>query len=164
MRSGAMQGSARDLPPAVGPEGAVSGGEPAPGRSPASRRGADDALNMRFRGGPEAPSLARRALARLRGDLDPPLMETMRLLVTELIGNSVRHTPSDSVGLKVLVGRSAVLVEVSDSGPGFEYRPRRRGDAEESGWGLFLVERLAHRWGVGREGRATRVWFELLRG
>ena len=133
-----MRGSARDWTPVVDSGGAVSGGERAPGPSPASPRGADDALNMRFRGDPEAPSLARRALA--------------------------RHTPSDSVGLKVLVGRSAVLVEVTDSGPGFEHRPRRRGDAEESGWGLFLVERLAHRWGVGREGRATRVWFELLRG
>ena len=36
-------------------------------------------------------------------------------------------------------------------------------DEEESGWGLFLVERLAHRWGVGRDGPATRVWFELRR-
>jgi hypothetical protein len=68
------------------------------------------------------------------------------------------------VGVKVAVGRSAVLVEVSDSGPGFQHRPRRRTDAAESGWGLFLVERLAHRWGIGREGPATRVWFELLRG
>ena len=90
-------------------------------------------------------------------------METMRLLVTELVANSVRHTGSDRVRLKVLVGRSAVLVEVSDSGPGFDYRPRRRTDADESGWGLFLVERLAHRWGVGRDGPSTRVWFELRR-
>jgi hypothetical protein len=28
---------------------------------------------------------------------------------------------------------------------------------------LFLVERLAHRWGVNRAPEATRVWFELQR-
>jgi anti-sigma regulatory factor (Ser/Thr protein kinase) len=123
-----------------------------------------ETIDLRFRGGPEAATLARRALTKLRGDIDPPLMETMRLLVTELVANSVRHTGSENIGLKVLVGKSAVLVEVRDSGPGFQHRPRRRGEVTESGWGLFLVERLAHRWGVGRDGPATRVWFELLRG
>jgi anti-sigma regulatory factor (Ser/Thr protein kinase) len=123
----------------------------------------ENTIDLKFRGGPEAAALARRSLTKLRGDIDSPLMETMRLLVTELVANSVRHTGSDSVRLKVLVGRSAVLVEVSDSGPGFKYRSRRRTDAEESGWGLFLVERLANRWGVGRDGPSTRVWFELRR-
>lgn len=123
-----------------------------------------ETIDLRFRGGPEAATLARRALSKLRGDIDPPLMETMRLLVTELVANSVRHTGSENIGLKVLVGKSAVVVEVSDSGPGFQHRPRRRTELSESGWGLFLVERLAHRWGVGRDGPATRVWFELLRG
>jgi anti-sigma regulatory factor (Ser/Thr protein kinase) len=124
----------------------------------------DDSIALQFKGGPEAATMARRALGKLRGDLDPPLMETMRLLVTELVANAVRHTGTENVGLKVAVGRSAVLVEVSDSGPGFQHRPRRRSANDESGWGLFLVERLAHRWGVGRDGPATRVWFELLRG
>jgi anti-sigma regulatory factor (Ser/Thr protein kinase) len=142
----------------------TDGRAPAGAEPPAPPKAATDTINLRFRGGPEAATLARRALGKLRGDIDPPLMETMRLLVTELIANSVRHTGSDSVGLKVLVGRNAVLVEVSDSGPGFQHRPRRRGDAVESGWGLFMVERLAHRWGIGRDGPATRVWFELLRG
>src|SRR5215211_8319555 len=128
------------------------------------RPSAADTIDVRLSGGPEAPSRARRALARLRGDLDPPLMETMRLLVTELVSNSVKHASAESVSLRVLVGRQAVLVEVVDHGPGFEHRPRRRTDARDSGWGLFLVERLANRWGVGREGRGTRVWFELRRG
>ena|SRR5215211_1197077 len=140
--------------------------EPAVTGIPESReRGsAPDTIDVRLSGGPEAPSRARRALQRLRGDLDPPLMETMRLLVTELVSNSVKHASAEAVSLRVLVGRQAVLVEVRDHGPGFEPRPRRRTDARDSGWGLFLVERLANRWGVGREGRGTRVWFELRRG
>ena len=120
-------------------------------------------IDVRLQGGPEAAALARRAIARLREDIDEPLMETMRLLVTELVSNSVKHASSDTVGLKVAVARSAVVVEVTDQGPGFRPRPRPGDSANPSGWGLFLVERLAHRWGVGREGSATRVWFELRR-
>jgi anti-sigma regulatory factor (Ser/Thr protein kinase) len=128
------------------------------------RSAVKDTIDLRLNGGPEAPSKARRALGKLRGDLDPPLMETMRLLVTELISNSVKHAKAEAVSLRVLVGRQSVLVEVTDHGPGFQHRPRRRSDARDSGWGLFLVERLAHRWGVGNDGPATRVWFELRRG
>ena len=79
-------------------------------------------------------------------------METLRLLVTELVSNSVRHARAETVVLKVLVGRTAVLTEVTDEGPGLRPgRDRRARDATSSGWGLFLVERLAHRWGVNQE-------------
>ena len=122
----------------------------------------DDGISIRLSGGPEAAARARRELSKLRGDLDPPLMETLRLLVTELVSNSVRHANSQTVVLKVLVGRSVVLTEVSDEGPGFDPAAEPRPDSE-SGWGLFLVERLAHRWGVTRGPEATRVWFELQR-
>jgi anti-sigma regulatory factor (Ser/Thr protein kinase) len=118
---------------------------------------------MRLNGGPEAAGAARGALHRLEGDLEPPVLETMRLLVTELIANSVNHTDALTVGLTILVGSASVLVEVTDEGPGFTPRGRVAGQAETSGWGLFLVERLADRWGVGRQGPTTRVWFELRR-
>jgi len=133
------------------------------GRGQGSERVTHDSVDLRLNGSAEAPSVARRALSRLRGDIDPPVMETMRLLVTELVSNSVKHSRSESVRLKVAVGRSGVLVEVTDQGPGFQHEPRGSHEARESGWGLFLVERLAHRWGVGREGGGTRVWFELRR-
>jgi signal transduction histidine kinase len=118
---------------------------------------------MRLRGNTDAPAQARRALGQLRADLDAPLMETLRLLVTELVSNSVRHAGAQAVTLKVAVGRTAVLTEVTDDGPGFD--PDRTGAprADSTGWGLFLVERLAQRWGVAKEGRSTRVWFELQR-
>ena len=124
---------------------------------------ADDAVSLSLDGGPEAAAHARRALTRLRGDLEPPVMETMRLLVTELIANSVKHAGSDAVALKVAVGRGAVLVEVRDEGPGFVPTGRSAGQDDASGWGLYLVDRLADRWGVAREESATRVWFELKR-
>ncbi len=127
-------------------------------------RSVDDGISLRLNGGPEAGAHARRALSRLRSDVDPPLMETLRLLVTELVSNSVRHAQSDTVVLRVVVGRAAVLTEVTDEGPGFDPAQTGPSGSKDSGWGLFLVERLSHRWGVAQDGDATRVWFELLRG
>jgi anti-sigma regulatory factor (Ser/Thr protein kinase) len=118
---------------------------------------------VRLPGNPDAGATARRALSKLRGDLDPPLMETLRLLVTELVTNSVKHTGADSVVLKVLVGRGAVWTEVTDLGPGFDPPAAGAAEKDRTGWGLFLVERLAERWGVSRDGDGTKVWFELRR-
>ena len=91
-------------------------------------------------------------------------METLRLLVTELVTNSVRHTAADSVTLRVAVGKAAVLTEVADTGPGFDPEKcvQHAGD-HNTGWGLFLVERLASSWGVKHDGPSKRVWFELRR-
>jgi len=131
-----------------------------------TRRGVEDGLSLRLPGDTDAAAKARRALAKLRGDLDPPLMETLRLLVTELVTNSVKHTSADTVVLKVLVGKGAVWTEVTDEGPGFDPSKTgaRRSREDHTGWGLFLVERLAERWGVNQEGNSTKVWFELRRG
>jgi anti-sigma regulatory factor (Ser/Thr protein kinase) len=118
---------------------------------------------MRIAGGPEAAARARRAIAGLRADLDPSLLETLRLLVTELVANSVRHADADAVTLKVVVSPRAVLTEVTDPGPGFDPASTGTPREDHSGWGLFLVERLAKRWGVTTAGQATRVWFELPR-
>jgi anti-sigma regulatory factor (Ser/Thr protein kinase) len=92
-------------------------------------------------------------------------METLRLLVTELVANSVRHAAGRAVELKVIVTKGAVLTEVGDAGPGFApaTEARRSAQEEDRGWGLFLVRRLADRWGVRREDNRTSVWFELRR-
>jgi anti-sigma regulatory factor (Ser/Thr protein kinase) len=124
---------------------------------------ADNTVSLSLDGGPEAAAHARRALSRLRDDLEPPVVETMSLLVTELIANSVKHAGADAVALKVVVGSGAVLVEVRDEGPGFEPTSRTADQDDASGWGLYLVDRLADRWGVAVEESATRVWFELKR-
>ena len=104
-------------------------------------------------------------VGRLPDDFDEPTMETMRLLVTELVANSVRHAETTSVSVKAVITGKSVWLEVSDEGPGFEVEgAMQRGiQNTESGWGLFLVERLANRWGVRHDGDATHVWFELRR-
>jgi anti-sigma regulatory factor (Ser/Thr protein kinase) len=123
----------------------------------------EDGLKLRLDRGPSAAAKARRALARLRGDLDAPLMETLRLLVTELVTNSVKYARADTVLLTVVVGNSAVLTEVIDAGPGFDPAKTGSPSDDHTGWGLFLVERMAERWGVHKNGGGTKVWFELRR-
>ncbi len=135
---------------------------PQPGRS-AGAGAIEDAIKLNLEGGPEAAARARRGLARLRGELDSPTLESLRLLVTELVSNAVRHAGVPTVDLLVLVTEPAVRVEVLDQGPGFEPERRRRDPDPEGGWGLFLVERMADRWGVSCESRGTRVWFEIRR-
>ena len=120
---------------------------------------------MRLPGAPNAASHARMALDRLAPDLDPREFETLRLLVTELVTNSVRHAQTETVAVNAVVTGAGVWLEVADDGPGFDPL-EERGRAEESleaGWGLMLVDRLADHWGVGNDQDATRVWFELLR-
>jgi anti-sigma regulatory factor (Ser/Thr protein kinase) len=115
-------------------------------------------------GGPHAPGQARRALDGLTETLTPDLQEKARLLVSELVTNSVRHAdagPAETIGLTVAVSSSDVRVEVIDPGPGF-VPPEQPGDRPVGGGGLGLrlVELIASRWGV-EPGHSTRVWFEL---
>ncbi len=111
----------------------------------------------------QAPAAARRSLERLHGQLDPAGLETMRLLVSELVTNSVRHARLEDGGwisVSVEENRRALRVAVTDPGIGFDERPGPPQPGDPSGWGLHLVEQLADRWGVSRDGQ-TMVWFEI---
>jgi anti-sigma regulatory factor (Ser/Thr protein kinase) len=121
------------------------------------------ALNRRLRGGPRAPSAARAALDGLgERSLDPGAAHQARLLVSELITNSVRHagaTAADSIGVDAELTPDALRVQVADHGPGFTPAPVLPAPEQTFGRGLFLVDHLADRWGTDDHGR--RIWFEL---
>ncbi len=110
----------------------------------------------------QAPAAARRSLDRLHGQLDPEGLETMRLLVSELVTNSVRHARIEDglINVSVQENPRALRVAVTDPGVGFDKRPGRPQPGDHAGWGLHLVEQLADRWGVSRDGE-TMVWFEI---
>jgi anti-sigma regulatory factor (Ser/Thr protein kinase) len=107
----------------------------------------------------EAPHLARRALDDLAGPLDPAVLPDVRLLVSELISNSVKYGGEGPVRLEVQATAESVRAEIIDQGVGFT--PKRRNDDLEKvgGWGLHLTEQLTSRWGT-YEG-STHVWFEI---
>lgn len=110
---------------------------------------------------PESIPKARHALERLVDAVEQPTLDNLRLLVSEVVTNSVRHGTSDgAIELRITINPYRVRVEVEDHGPGFN--PTLADDPIErsSGWGLLLVDRLAARWGVVSS-RTTTVWFEL---
>jgi anti-sigma regulatory factor (Ser/Thr protein kinase) len=120
-------------------------------------------IEVELEAGPEAAAYARGALMVLEPRIDPRVMEDVRLLVSELVTNSVRHSGApdgEAVLLGVGLDSGKVHVDVADAGSGFDPQPRTPGQSKAGGWGLFLVEKLADRWGVSRNGR-TRVWFEI---
>jgi anti-sigma regulatory factor (Ser/Thr protein kinase) len=119
-------------------------------------------LHLHLKPGPQAAGAGRHALDRLEGSLDHAQLMELRLLITELLTNSVRHGQSrDWITLDVEIYANAVRAVVTDYGKGFEPAATPQPHADRpGGWGLCLVDRLADRWGVERD-RGTAVWFEM---
>ena len=105
---------------------------------------------------PSVPESARRARHAIANEgLDADLEHTVSLLVTEIVGNSIRHAGGGEIRVGATLAPGYARVEVLDTGPGFD-----PDDGPKDGLGLRLVEKLATRWGVER-GRGTLVWFEV---
>ena len=89
-----------------------------------------------------------------RGDLG--------LVMTEVVANAVRHGMAGGpLWLAATPKAEFLCVQVTDEGPGLVPTPGAMASDENGGFGLFIVERLTRRWGVTREDRRTRVWFEF---
>jgi anti-sigma regulatory factor (Ser/Thr protein kinase) len=132
------------------------GGSPGPARF-------GPRIELELDAGPSAASEARAAVGALDGRADPDVLDDVRLLLSEIVTNAVRHSGSPSgarIGLAVSVAGGAVRAEVTDAGRGFRPAPRSAPWTEAGGWGLHLVDNLASRWGVDR-GAPVRVWFEI---
>jgi signal transduction histidine kinase len=109
---------------------------------------------------PRAPATARRMVDELDGVVGPRAAEQVRLLLSEVVTNAVRHGDGDTIRVLLdAVEGGELRCEVMDEGHGFVPKARDKPATAEGGWGLHLVETLSRRWGV-REG-STHVWFEL---
>jgi anti-sigma regulatory factor (Ser/Thr protein kinase) len=119
-------------------------------------------MSFELAGGPYAVTAARLALADLEAHVDASVAFDVRLLVSELVTNSVQHAQvaaEDSIVLQVAISDENVRVTVRDDGPGFEPPSSPPPEDADAGWGLFLVGQLADEWGVNDEDKG--VWFEI---
>jgi anti-sigma regulatory factor (Ser/Thr protein kinase) len=112
----------------------------------------------------EAPSVARAAIAGFSEDreLGETTLAVLTLLVSEVVTNAVIHPEIDDPGdihLRARIAGDVIRVEVTDGGDGFEPQPRDP-NRSDRGFGLYLVEKQAERWGV-ESVDGTTVWFEL---
>jgi anti-sigma regulatory factor (Ser/Thr protein kinase) len=107
---------------------------------------------------------ARGALEDLTGLASQESLEDARLLVSELVTNSIRHgrlSIDQDIQLRADVEGDTLHVEVCDPGGAFEVQSSLAGmHVEGAGWGLFLVRLLSQRWGVSADG-STLVWFDI---
>lgn len=119
---------------------------------------------IRVPGGPQAPSQVRSAIEReLGGELDGEQLASLRLLASEVVTNSVLHGPvgpDQWITASVALRDDHVRFEVRDAGGTSAPEPRAPNYDEGGGFGLFLVDKLAARWGVERSSDVC-VWFEL---
>lgn len=112
---------------------------------------------------PESAAVARRLVQIVilrRWGLTPKLTEDAVLLVSELVGNAVRHTGARAFGLRMRHRRGWIRVEVRDPSRALPcLMPVQETDI--SGRGLFLVDKLADRWGVDLLSHGKTTWFEM---
>ncbi|MDX6721983.1 MAG: serine/threonine-protein kinase RsbW [Solirubrobacteraceae bacterium] len=102
-----------------------------------------------------------RVIALAEPFIDPERIGDLRLVISEVVTNAVRHGGEGDMLLAVTPKQEFLCVQVTDTGDGFAPRPRACAPDEDGGFGLFLIERLTRRWGLTRENSNTRVWFEF---
>jgi anti-anti-sigma factor len=121
-------------------------------------------LDVQYPAEPSTVPTARKAFAEAFADLPDDLLENGKIVLSELVTNAVRHGADPDDGWVHLVVHHVPMgmrIEVTDSGESTSEPVLRSGtEARTSGWGLFLVARLAERWGVERD-QTTTVWCEL---
>jgi len=109
----------------------------------------------------QAARTAREAVTFVTEEIPEATAQTARLLVTELVSNSVRHGPQGAratVELAIEVGRNVLRVEVADRS---STPARAKTPSHEGGYGLALVDAKASRWGTEQRDSLNVTWLEL---
>jgi len=121
-------------------------------------------IDLRLAPEPGVVTAARHTLDLLADLIPPEKVEGVRLVVSELVTNSILHaglSPNDQISLTVRVSAGSVRGRVCDSGPGFEVPSEPRPQPGlRGGWGLPIVSTISDRWGV-EQNSCTCVWFEI---
>ena len=116
-----------------------------------------------LRATPAAPSKARETVRELLVAWGyPELCDTAMLLTSELVTNAVRHAGTRVHLLVQRLPAGGIRLAVSDAAPGDWPQVNKPGVDQESGRGMWLVDKLSNSWGTTRGRSGKTVWFELL--
>jgi anti-sigma regulatory factor (Ser/Thr protein kinase) len=109
-----------------------------------------------------------RLAAALADAVTPTLLADVVSVAAELVGNAVRHAEPLPGGvvrlawrLRTVESKQVIEVRVTDGGAQQLPRPRTAGAEDPDGRGLTIVDALAVRGGVERDGLGQSVWAEL---
>jgi anti-sigma regulatory factor (Ser/Thr protein kinase) len=111
-----------------------------------------------------APRLARTFAAETlaRWSIGVEDVETVRLVVSELVTNAVRHAPtSQRISLELSCHDDVLRVTVSDDSAAPPERGELTSSTAEDGRGVELVDALADRWGSEPRRGGKVIWCEL---
>jgi anti-sigma regulatory factor (Ser/Thr protein kinase) len=118
-------------------------------------------LDLAFPREPAAIRAARGSLGALASPLREDAMWRAKLVVSELATNVVRHAahgPPDQFEVHVRVSPELLRLEICNSVPPAQHlRPSRPENTSAGGMGLYLVDRVADRWGI----EGSCVWAEI---
>jgi anti-sigma regulatory factor (Ser/Thr protein kinase) len=111
---------------------------------------------------PQAAAEARRAVATLA--LPEPTRQTLALLVSEFVTNSILHAglaAHDTIDLHINNGGPRVRVTVHDRGPGFTPNAPTADRLHGGGQGLVIAATLSQAWGVDCDQHGCTVWADI---
>jgi anti-sigma regulatory factor (Ser/Thr protein kinase) len=107
--------------------------------------------------------MARQAMRRALGSWSLAHLEVdADLVVSELVGNAVRHGSGRraEITLRLKVTNGCLRIEVHDADPAMPV-PRVPATLDESGYGFVVIEALTANWGIQKTEMGKAVWAEL---
>jgi anti-sigma regulatory factor (Ser/Thr protein kinase) len=119
-----------------------------------------DELELTLPPRPESVAEARRAVGELLDGLDDRTQDGVRVIISELVTNALRHGPDRPISLRLRRDGESIRGEVEDEGHGKVQIWRERDRGASGGYGLPIVDAMSDRWGV--QDGTSRVWFELV--
>ena len=119
-------------------------------------------MTMRLPFSPTSVSVARQRLRTWMDDHggDQESIEDARVIISELVANSVRHAqplPDGSILVSWTLEPDGIKVTVTDGGSGTRPRNVHAPSSALAGRGMTIVEMLAPRWWAERSGSRSSV-------